>query len=120
MSAKAAIKMNGSAAVDAMMAEFAQLQNLSVYKPLDPKTLTHKQKRSALRSINLFKEKRNGRLKGSTVADGRPHRALYQKSDITVSSEALLLSLLIDAHEGRDVATADVVGAYLRAYMDDE
>jgi hypothetical protein len=30
------------------------------------------------------------------------------------------MSLLIDAHEGRDVATADVVGAYLRAYMNEE
>jgi hypothetical protein len=48
---------------------------------------------------------------------------LYQKLDITsptVSSEAQLLSLLIDAHEGHDVATVDVVGACLRAYMDDE
>jgi hypothetical protein len=29
-----------------------------------------------------------------------------------------MLSILIDAHEGRDVATADVTGAYLRIYMD--
>jgi hypothetical protein len=36
MSAKAGIKKHGSAAVDAMMADFAQLQYLSVYKPLDP------------------------------------------------------------------------------------
>jgi hypothetical protein len=34
--------------------------------------------------------------------------------------DALLLSLLFDAHEGRDVATADVLSAYLRAYLDDE
>jgi hypothetical protein len=123
MSAKAGIKKHGSAAVNAMMAEFAQLQNLSVYEPLDPKTLTQKQKRDALRSINLIKEKRDGRLKGRTVADGRPQKVLYQKADFTsptVSSDALLLSLLIDAHEGRDVATADVVGAYLRAHMDEE
>jgi hypothetical protein len=30
-----------------------------------------------------------------------------------------MLSILIDAHEGRDVATADVAGASLKAYMDD-
>jgi hypothetical protein len=30
-----------------------------------------------------------------------------------------MLSILIDAHEGRDVGTADVAGAYLKAYMDD-
>ena len=29
------------------------------------------------------------------------------------------MSLIIDAHEGRDVAIADVVGAYLKAKMED-
>ena len=33
----------------------------------------------------------------------------------TVKLESLILSLLIDAHENRDVATAYVVGAYLIA-----
>ena len=36
-----------------------------------------------------------------------------------MATDALLLSILIDAHEGRDVATADVAGAYLKAYMDE-
>lgn len=30
-----------------------------------------------------------------------------------------MLSIIVDAHEGRDVATADVAGAYLKADMDD-
>jgi hypothetical protein len=30
-----------------------------------------------------------------------------------------MLSIIIEAFEGRDVATADVAGAYLKAYMDD-
>ena len=33
--------------------------------------------------------------------------------------ESLTLSLIIDAHEGRDVAIAEVVGAYLKAKMED-
>lgn len=37
----------------------------------------------------------------------------------TVSSDALFLTIMIDAKEGRDVATADVAGAYLNADMDD-
>ena len=36
----------------------------------------------------------------------------------TVSTDALLLSILIDAKERRDVAVADVEGAYLHADMD--
>ena len=49
-------------------------------------------------------------------------RSLYDKSETTsptVSSDALMLSIMIDAYEGRDVATADIAGAYLKAYMDD-
>ena len=36
-----------------------------------------------------------------------------------MGTDALMLSIMIDAHEDRDVATADVVGAYLKALMDD-
>ena len=32
--------------------------------------------------------------------------------------DALILSIIIDAHEQRNVATADVAGAYLKAFMD--
>ena len=62
------------AAEAALMTEFAQqLEDLSVYQAVDPKSLTRAQKLAALRAIkNLIKEKRDGRLKGRTVADGRP------------------------------------------------
>ena len=122
MSAKVGIKKHGNAAEAAMMQEFAQLEALDVYDPIDPTTLTAKQRRESLRAINLIKEKRDGRLKGRTVADGRSQRSMYDKSETaspTVSTDALLLSIIIDAHEGRDVATADVAGAYLKADMDD-
>ena len=122
MTARAGIKKHGKAAEAALMAEFAQLEDMTVYEPIDPATLTKKQRQAALRALNLIKEKRDGRLKGRTVADGRPQRLLYEKSETTsptVSTDALMLSIMVDAHEGRDVATADVVGAYLKAYMDE-
>ena len=122
MSAKAGIKKYGRRAEEALMTEFAQLEELSVFEAIDPQTLTSDQRRTALRAINLIKEKRSGKLKGRTVADGRPQRSLYDKSETaspTVSVDALMMSLMIDAKEGRDVATADVAGAYLKADMDD-
>ena len=122
MSAKAGIRKHGKAAEAALMAEFAQLEDLSVYQSVDPTKLTREQRMAALRAINLIKEKRDGRLKGRTVADGRSQRTLYDKSETaspTVSSDALILSIIIDAYEQRDVATADVAGAYLKAFMDD-
>jgi hypothetical protein len=47
---------------------------------------------------------------------------MYPKSETaspTVSTTALMISIAIDAYEARDVATADVAGAYLNADMDD-
>ena len=104
------------------MREFAQMQDLSVYEAVHAITLTKEQRRGALRAINLIKEKRGGTLKGRTVADGRPQRALYDRSETaspTVSTDGLLLTIIIDAYESRDVATADIAGAYLKAYMKD-
>ncbi|KAI2502818.1 Reverse transcriptase (RNA-dependent DNA polymerase) [Fragilaria crotonensis] len=123
MTAQAGIKKHGKAAEAALMNEFAQLEELEVYESVDPNTLTWEQRKAALKAINLIKEKRDGTLKGRTVADGRRQRSLYDKSETaspTVSKDALMLSILIDAYENRDVGTADVVGAYyLKAYMDD-
>jgi hypothetical protein len=36
-----------------------------------------------------------------------------------VSIEALMISCVIDAKEGRDVATADIPGAFMQAEMDE-
>jgi hypothetical protein len=122
MTAKAGIKKHGRAAEEALLAEFAQLEELNVFEAVDPSLLTKEQRMGALRAINLIKEKRTGKLKGCTVADGRPQRALYNKSEMaspTVSSDALMISLMIDTKERHDVAIADIAGAYLKADMDD-
>jgi hypothetical protein len=122
MTANAGFKKHGEKAVNAIFEEFCQLDEKSVFAPVDATTITNEQKRKALRAINLIKEKRCGKLKGRTCADGRPQRGQYTKEETaspTVSNDALMLSLMIDALEKRDVATADVVGAYLLADMDE-
>jgi hypothetical protein len=48
--------------------------------------------------------------------------AIYKRRDVLsyrINGDVLMLSLLIDAHEHRNVATADVAGAYLHAEMED-
>ena len=122
MTAKAGIRRYGDAARDAMRSEFRQLDEKGVFEPVVADSLTPSVRSQALRCVNLIKEKRCGKIKGRTCADGRPQRSLYQKSETsspTVSSDAIMLTLIVDAMEGRDVATADVAGAYLNAKMDD-
>ena len=122
MSAKAGIRRFGEAAKDAMRREFRQLDEKGVFEPIHASAITESVKKQALRCINVIKEKRCGKIKGRTCADGRPQRDLYDKAETsspTASSDAILLTLMIDAFERRDVATADVAGAYLNADMDD-
>jgi hypothetical protein len=70
----------------------------------------------------FLKRKRCGRIKGRGCADGRPQRAYIPREGATsptVSTQTLFLTCLIDAHEGRDVATVDIPGAFMQADMDD-
>ena len=80
--------------------------------------------------INIIEEKTNRGhtpenpvLKGRSVFDGRKQRFMYTKEETaspTVSIDAFFISMVIDSIEGRDVAMADIKGAYLNAIMDDE
>jgi len=122
MLATAGIKKHGQPAVDALLAEFGQLDDKNVFEPCDASLLSKEQKKEALRAVNLIKEKHCGRLKGRTCADGWSQQAKYTKEETsspTVSTDALMLSIIIDAYEKRDVTTADVEGAYLHADMED-
>jgi hypothetical protein len=122
MTAKAGTKKHGQVAIDALCKEFLQLHDLGVFEGQHTAALTKDERRAALRAINLIKEKRCGLIKGRTVADGRKQRSLHAKEETaspTVSTDALMLSTMIDACKERDVATADVAGACLHADQED-
>jgi hypothetical protein len=118
MTAKAGIKKHGKVAIDALFDEFLQLHDLGVFVGQHREKLTKAERQGALRAISMIKEKWSGRIKGQTIANGSQQRQFYTKEDTsspTVSTDALMMSILIDAWERRDVATADVAGAYLHA-----
>ena len=129
MSAKAGIKKFGDRAVAAMLNEYKQLNEgpvpgKPVFGCIDPNTITWDEKRRALEAVNLIKKKRCGRIKGRTCADGSKQKRYLKHgesiSSPTVSLEAIVGTLLIDAREGRDVAIFDIPGAYLQAEMPKE
>jgi hypothetical protein len=71
----------------------------------------------------FLKEKRDGSLKGRTVAGGNKQRDYISKEDAsspTVATEAVLLSCIIDAEEGRDVAVIDIPNAFIQTRVEDE
>ena len=109
-------------ALDAMETEYRQLEHLDVFEPEHAHTLAIPEKKAALRAIDLIKIKRSGKIKGRTVADGSTQRAYISKEDSTSPAahlDSLIATLVVDAMENREVATADVAGAYLKVDMPD-
>ena len=78
MSFKEGLRRHGKATEAALMAEFSQLEELNVYEAVNARFLTRAQRRSALRAINLIKEKRCG------SEDQRPHSCRRQVPEVFV------------------------------------
>ena len=67
MHTKEGIRKHGQAAVDVLFKEFLQIDTTGIIKALRASELARKEKKSALRAINLIKEKRNGVFKRKDV-----------------------------------------------------
>jgi len=119
---KKGIQMFGEAGVDAVLKELKQLHDRKVLEPQSSSQLTTKERQRALHYLMFLKKKRCGKIKGQGCADGRKQREYLNKEDVsspTVSIEAVLLSCVIDAQEGRDIATVDIPGAFMQADPDE-
>ena len=71
----------------------------------------------------FLKQKRDGTIKGRTVAGGNKQRDFISKEDAsspTVATESVLLTCIIDAEEGRDVAIIDIPNAFIQTKVEDE
>lgn len=121
-SMNAGLKRFGEKGTEAVLRELKQLHDRSVMEPKLARDMTREDKRKALSYLMFLKEKKNGVIKGRGCADGRKQREYISReesSSPTVAVESVFLTSVIDAREGRDVATVDVPGAFMQADMDD-
>jgi hypothetical protein len=99
-----------------------QLHDREVMAAKDPKDLTPEQRQEALAYLMFLKRKRCGTIKGRGCADGRKQRAYTAKEEATsptIATEAVFLTAVIAALEGRDVAIVDVPGAFMQTDLDE-
>jgi hypothetical protein len=71
----------------------------------------------------FLKQKRDGSLKGRTVAGGNKQQDYISKEDAsspTVTTEAVLLSSIFFAEEARDIAVTDISNAFIQMRVEDE
>ena len=100
-----------------------QLHLRNTFKPKHWKELTRTQRLTVSESHMFIKKKRDGKIKGRTVAGGNKQRDYISKEDAcspTVATESVLLSCIIDAEEGRDVAVVDILNAFIQTSVEDE
>ena len=122
MSLKAGLRTFGDDGLKAVEKEIRQLHDRDEMKPVHKSDLTAEQRREALAYLMFLKRKRCGKIKGRGCADGRKQRAYITKEDSTaptVSTEAVFLTAVIDAMEGRNVVVLDVPGAFMQAEIDE-
>jgi hypothetical protein len=123
LSMKAGIKQRGKAARDACKAEMYQLHMRETFEPLAWEDLSTEQKKQTLESHLFLKKKRDGTIKGRTVAGGNRQRLYIHKDDAkspTVATESVLLTAIVDAFERRDVAVVDIPNAFIQTRIDKE
>ena len=121
---KKGLELFGEKAEEAAIKELQQIHDMDTYTPMDPKTLSFEEKKKALSALFFLTEKRNGDIKARKCAVGSKQRTFpgYVKSDAaspTVSTDGLIITTAIDAHEERDVAIVDIPGAFLQADNDE-
>ena len=122
MSLKKGLKAFGKSGADAVVEELRQLDYMQVIKPKHRADLSADDRHKALNYLMYLKQKRCGRIKARGCADGRKQRVYKGKDETgspTVSTEALFLSCVIDAQEGRKVTTMDIPGAFMHSEMDE-
>jgi hypothetical protein len=68
----------------------------------------------------FLKQKRDGTIKGHTVAGVKKQRHCISKEDTSSSIVAMILNWIIDAEEGRDDAMVDIPNALIQNMIEDE
>jgi hypothetical protein len=109
------LKVFGERGREAVMKEMKQLDDLEVIQPQNWSELTAEQRQTALPYLMFLTEKRDESVKARGCADGSKQEMDKENTSAPIiSTDALFITLVIDAMEGRDVATVDTPGAFLQ------
>ncbi len=102
-------------------AEAKQLHWQNSFKPVHWKDVTQEKRDQILESHVFVKRKPSGEIKARKVAGGNKQRDFISKesaSSPTISTDAVLLTLIIDAKEHRDLAIIDIPNTFIQTEDD--
>ena len=90
------------------------------FVPKNWEELTPKQTSNILESFIFLEEKKSGVVKGRLVINGAMQRGHLTKEEAslpTAFTESIILTSIVDAKEGRDVATVDIPNAFAKLLL---
>jgi hypothetical protein len=116
-SLKKGLERFGDRGKEATLKEMRQLHDRRCFHPINKSTLNATEKKRTLESLIFLVEKRDGTVKARHCANGSTQRDYMHREQVsspTVCTESVLLTAVIDAKEGRDVATCDIPNAFIQ------
>ena len=116
------LKVFGEHGHEAATKEMDQLHRRNCFTPISVKDMTSTERRKAMGALMFLTEKRDKSVKGRMVYNGKPTREWLTREDSaspTAALESIMLTAVIDTHEGRDVMCADILNAFIQAEMPD-
>jgi hypothetical protein len=123
LSLEAGLKEWGDRAFTAARSEMKQLHLWNTFNPKHWRELSQVQRQTVLESHMFLKQKRDGNIKGRTTSGGNKQQDYISKEETsspTIATERVLLSCIIDAEEGRDVAVVDIPNAFVQTRVENE
>jgi len=118
-----AAKLDELPTTAAVEAEMKQIHLRNTFVPKHWNNLSTKQKDKILEAFMFVEKKKSGQVKGRLVVNGKMQRGHISKDEAsspTAHSESIMLTGVIDAMEGRDVATGDIPNAFVGVVVTDE
>ena len=80
--------------------------------------LTKQEHERAQLALGYLTKKRDGTIKGRMVFNGKPTREWLSREELaspTASIEGIVITGVIDAHEGQDIMSSDIPNAFIQA-----
>jgi hypothetical protein len=119
----AGIKMLWERGKAGVTKELTQMHDMDVFQPVTRELLSKEERAKALALLMSLKEKREKSVKARICTNTRKQRGDQAKQDTTlhiVSTEAVLITTVIEAQEECDVACFDVLGVFLQADLGED
>jgi hypothetical protein len=111
------LKKFGDRGKEAAQKEMKQLHDRVVFEPILIAEMTQLERKRAMESLIFLTEKRDGTIKARTCANGSTQREYIPREEATsptASTEAILITGVIDAKQKRDVMTLDIPNAFVQ------